>query len=65
LNQTVVGSFDPNDKTCLEGEIVSPELIGKNVHYLIRFENTGTANAENIVVTDYIDTTVFDINTLH
>jgi uncharacterized repeat protein (TIGR01451 family) len=64
LNQTVVGSLDPNDKTCLEGEIVSPELIGKNVHYLIRFENEGTANAENIVVTDYIDTTVFDINTL-
>jgi uncharacterized repeat protein (TIGR01451 family) len=64
LNQTVVGSVDPNDKTCLEGEIVSPELIGKNVHYLIRFENEGTANAENIVVTDYIDTTVFDINTL-
>lgn len=64
LNQTVVGSFDPNDKTCLEGEIVSPELIGKNVHYLIRFENTGTANAENIVVTDFIDTTVFEISTL-
>jgi uncharacterized repeat protein (TIGR01451 family) len=64
LNQTVIGSFDPNDKTCLEGDIVSPELIGKNVHYLIRFENEGTANAENIVVTDYIDTTVFDINTL-
>ncbi|HUH73600.1 MAG TPA: T9SS type A sorting domain-containing protein [Chitinophagales bacterium] len=64
LTQTVVGSFDPNDKTCLEGEIVSPELIGKNVHYLIRFENTGTANAENIVVTDYIDTAVFDISTL-
>ncbi|HUH74492.1 MAG TPA: T9SS type A sorting domain-containing protein [Chitinophagales bacterium] len=64
LNQTVVGSFDPNDKTCLEGEIVSPELIGKNVHYIIRFENTGTANAENIVVTDFIDTTVFEISTL-
>ncbi|HUH74491.1 MAG TPA: T9SS type A sorting domain-containing protein [Chitinophagales bacterium] len=64
LNQTVVGSFDPNDKTCLEGEIVSPELIGKNVHYLIRFENTGTANAENIVVTDFIDTTVFEISTM-
>jgi Leucine-rich repeat (LRR) protein len=64
LSQTVVGSFDPNDKTCLEGDIVSPELIGKNVHYLIRFENEGTANAENIVVTDYIDTNVFDINTL-
>lgn len=64
LNQTVVGSYDPNDKTCLEGEIITPDLIGKPVNYLIRFENTGTANAENIVITDYIDLNTFDINTL-
>jgi len=64
LNQTVVGSYDPNDKTCLEGDIITPDLVGKNIHYLIRFENTGTAPAENIMITDFIDTTVFDINTL-
>ena len=64
LNQTVVGSFDPNDKTCLEGEIITPTIIGDFVHYLIRFENTGTANAENVVVTDYIDLAKFDISTL-
>jgi hypothetical protein len=34
------------------------------VNYLIRFENTGTANAENIVVTDFIDLNTFDISTL-
>ena len=39
-------------------------MVGKEVHYLIRFENTGTANAENIVVKDMIDTTKFDINSL-
>ncbi len=64
LHQTVVGSFDPNDKTCLEGDIISPDLVGKPIHYLIRFENTGTAPAENVVVTDYIDTTILDVNTL-
>jgi uncharacterized repeat protein (TIGR01451 family) len=64
LNQTVVNSFDPNDKTCLEGNTITPEMVGKEVHYLIRFENTGTANAENIVVKDMIDTTKFDINSL-
>ncbi|MEZ4880086.1 MAG: T9SS type A sorting domain-containing protein [Chitinophagales bacterium] len=64
LRQTVVGSYDPNDKTCLEGDIVTPDLIGKPVNYLIRFENTGTANAENIVITDYIDLNTFDINSL-
>ncbi len=64
LNQTVVNSFDPNDKTCLEGTIISLNVVGEYVHYLIRFENNGTANAQNIVVKDIIDTTKFDITTL-
>ncbi|TCN55545.1 T9SS C-terminal target domain-containing protein [Flavobacterium circumlabens] len=64
MRQTVVGSFDPNDKTCLEGDVITPELIGEYVHYLIRFENTGTYPAENIVVKDMIDLSKFDISTL-
>jgi uncharacterized repeat protein (TIGR01451 family) len=64
IRQTVVGSFDPNDKTCLEGDIITPALVGDFVNYLIRFENTGTANAENVVVTDFIDLNTFDISTL-
>lgn len=64
LNQTVVGSYDPNDKTCLEGSIITPSLIGQYVHYMIRFENTGTYAAQNIVVKDMIDLTKFDISTL-
>lgn len=64
LKQIVVGSIDPNDKTCVEGSIVGPEVIGEYVHYVIRFENTGTFAAENIVVKDIIDTDKFDISTL-
>jgi uncharacterized repeat protein (TIGR01451 family) len=64
LRQTVVGSYDPNDKTCLEGDVITPDLIGEYVHYLIRFENTGTYPAENVVVKDLIDLTKFDISTL-
>ena len=64
FNQTVVNSFDPNDKTCLEGTVISPSLIGEYVHYMIRFENNGTANAQNIVVKDMIDLSKFDISTL-
>jgi hypothetical protein len=64
LNQTVVGSLDPNDKTCLEGDIITPSLIGEYVHYIIRFENTGTYPAQNIVVKDMIDLSKFDISTL-
>lgn len=64
FNQIVVGSYDPNDKTCVEGTIVSTATIGQYVHYIIRFENTGTANAENIVVKDIIDTNKFTMSTL-
>jgi uncharacterized repeat protein (TIGR01451 family) len=64
LKQTVVNSYDPNDKTCLEGNTITPDLIGEYVNYLIRFENTGTANAINIVVKDMIDTAKFDVSTL-
>jgi hypothetical protein len=64
FNEVIVNSYDPNDKICVEGAIVSPELVGKYVHYVVRFENTGTANAQNIVVKDLIDTTKFDIATL-
>ncbi|MHC0441802.1 DUF7619 domain-containing protein [Flavobacterium sp. 3-210] len=63
-NETVVGSYDPNDKTCLEGNIVIPSLIGGYVHYMIRFENTGTYMAKNIVIKDLIDLSKFDISTL-
>ena len=64
LDQTVVGSYDPNDKTSLEGTTITPIEVGKYVHYLIRFENTGTFPAENIVVKDMIDLNKFDIATL-
>lgn len=62
--QTVVGSFDPNDITCMEGPVVSPNEIGKYLHYMINFENTGTYQAENIVVKEIIDTTMYDLNSL-
>ncbi|KQB42261.1 T9SS type A sorting domain-containing protein [Flavobacterium aquidurense] len=64
FDQTVVGSYDPNDKTCLEGSVITSNLIGEYVHYIIRFENTGTYQAENIVVKDLIDLAKFDISTL-
>ena len=64
LNQLVVNSYDPNDKTCLEGTSITHSKVGDFVHYMIRFENTGTANAQNIVVTDEIDLSKYEISTL-
>ena len=64
LNQIVVGSFDPNDITCLEGEAVNPAMIGQYLHYNINFENTGTAPATFVVVKDVINAAEFDVSTL-
>ena len=64
LKQIVVGSFDPNDKTCLEGNVVSTSKIGDYLHYNINFENTGTFPATFVVVKDMIDAAKFDVSTL-
>lgn len=55
LNQIVVGSYDPNDIRVLEGEEIFLEDVDKFLHYIIRFQNTGTASAINIKVTNQID----------
>ncbi|AWA28973.1 hypothetical protein HYN48_02095 [Flavobacterium magnum] len=55
--QTVVGSYDPNDKTEKHaGKIVFSDFSADDyLTYTIRFENTGTANAENVIITDTLD----------
>ena len=62
LRDPVVNSFDPNDKTCLQGDQITPDMVGELLSYKIRFENLGSAEAVNIVVLDTIDTSVFDIS---
>jgi surface protein len=64
IQQIVVNSYDPNDKTCLQGNVIAPEMVGEYVHYRIRFENEGTASAVNVRIVDYIDLAKFDITTL-
>ena len=62
--QHVVGSYDPNAITCLEGENLATSEIGNYLHYSVMFENTGNYYAENVVVKDVIDTTKYDINSI-
>ncbi len=64
FNQIVVGAYDPNVVTCLEGDIIPSSSIGQYLHYTIDFENTGNFPAENIVVKEIIDPKKFDIKTL-
>jgi len=65
LTSTVIGSYDPNDKTESHGgKIVKSEFSTNDyLTYTIRFENTGTANAINVKVLDVIDDQL-DINSL-
>lgn len=64
MSQVITGSYDPNDKHCLQGAIASPSEIGDYLHYVINFENTGTAAAENVVIKDMIDISRFDLTSL-
>ncbi|HRH37323.1 MAG TPA: hypothetical protein PK760_03200, partial [Flavobacteriales bacterium] len=51
VEQLVVGSYDPNDKT-VEPASLTPELLAGDpeLEYTIRFQNTGTDTAFTVVV---------------
>jgi uncharacterized repeat protein (TIGR01451 family) len=55
--QTIVGSYDPNEKTESHGNQIVHSTFGANDYltYTIRFENTGTANAISVKVNDVLD----------
>jgi uncharacterized repeat protein (TIGR01451 family) len=55
LEQTVIGSYDPNDINVLEGEEILIEEVDNYLHYIIRFQNTGTASAINVKVDNILD----------
>jgi uncharacterized repeat protein (TIGR01451 family) len=55
FNQLVVGSYDPNDKKVLQGSQIDISKVGDYLYYIVRFQNTGTYVAENVVVKDFLD----------
>jgi len=55
LNQNVIGSYDPNDITVREGPEINIEDVDEFLHYVIRFQNTGTASAINVQVENTLD----------
>ncbi|WP_431109597.1 DUF7619 domain-containing protein [Winogradskyella poriferorum] len=54
LEQVVVNSYDPNDKQVLQGAEITMEQADEYLDYLIRFQNTGTASAINVAITDQL-----------
>ncbi len=55
FHQAVIGSYDPNDMTCTEGDEILLADAANYLHYVIRFQNTGTADAINVVVKNILD----------
>ena len=55
MNQPVRSSFDPNDKTVIEGAYISQAQTANYLTYVTRFQNTGTANASTVVVKENLD----------
>ncbi|MGC4040528.1 MAG: T9SS type A sorting domain-containing protein [Flavobacterium sp.] len=55
--QSIVGSYDPNDKSEAHGGKIVHSEFGSNdyLYYTIQFENTGTASAEFIRIEDVLD----------
>lgn len=60
-----IGSFDPNDKTGFPLGLGVENIIGVNqeIEYLIRFQNTGTDTAFQVVITDELSEKL-DLSTL-
>jgi len=73
LLQILGNSYDPNDKNVARPEIYNNGLFGATeietgvddiLTYTIRFQNTGTAPAQNIVVVDTLDSDL-DLSTFN
>ena len=56
LEQTVVNAYDPNDKRILQGAFITEDDTANYLDYIIRFQNTGTANATFVRIEDDLDT---------
>ncbi|TDP58691.1 DUF7619 domain-containing protein [Flavobacterium dankookense] len=58
FTQEIVGSYDPNDKQEAHGGTIGIDEFTANdyLYYTIRFQNTGTANAQFVRLVDDLDT---------
>ncbi len=66
LEQTITCAYDPNDKTPTPlgvGEFGYISPLTESIEYLIRFQNTGTDTAINVVIKDQLDANI-DWNSL-
>jgi hypothetical protein len=67
ISQITVGSFDPNDIAVREGQFITEAQADDYLNYTVRFQNTGSANAEKarviIPLHDNLDWSTFEAMT--
>ena len=63
LRQIVVNSYDPNDKLVLQGSEIHIDDVNEYLHYIVRFQNTGTASAIHVRIEDTLHESL-DWNTI-
>ena len=49
-----MNSFDPNDKTVLQGTTVDIDDADEYLNYVVRFQNTGSASAIRVLIRDVL-----------
>lgn len=61
--QQTSAAYDPNDKQAIPTGVGNQNFVAPNqtMDYKIRFQNTGTDTAFNVVIVDTIDVSVFDL----
>ena len=64
VDQVVVGAFPGNNITCIQGDTEPAENIGEYLHYVVNFQNTGTASANSIVIRHELNESQFEISSL-
>lgn len=52
IKTLITGSFDPNDKQVFPTKLLPDQLDSARLQYLIRFQNTGNAAAQFVVIRD-------------
>ncbi|MBL0341322.1 MAG: T9SS type A sorting domain-containing protein [Bacteroidetes bacterium] len=64
INSVVLASFDPNDKTCLQGEFYSTVQLSNSEElvYIVRFQNTGNLTTSFVNITDTLSS-LLDLST--
>ena len=55
FNQIVVNAYDPNDKRVVQGEEITLDQTDEYLDYIIRFQNTGSANATFVRIEEQLD----------